>query len=339
MNEPGWSDGLDDDAPPDPVAQGDLNGVLRLIDALVDRRAWADLEKLRQQCRAAYERGHQLWPGANAAAYRLALEAPAAFAVEPVLADDVLFALGPLTEVIAQNHTWDELAPLLPDGPLRAAIAQERILRGDDLSSENIDTAVFGTATTLQSWEPNYELATYNPFNAESPSPATPSLAQVLLPGPGAPIPDDDVIDALRNVVAVWVEQSTGRVDTVAIEGTAEQAIATLGVPGALATDVGVDTALAHLAWAAASGGAKGNRRGMAAGRFEAWWVVAAATNQLDDWPVDPADLSEAASELRWVLWRPGTRPGTQQLGWELHLAIEDPLDGLAWAISAIDQA
>lgn len=324
----------------DPVESGDLDQILREIDNLVDARSWDELERLRQRCLVAFERGHQLWPAANAAAYRLALEAPALQAVAAVLADQARFTLGPLTEVIAQAHTWAELDPLLPEVPERAAIAQERIVRGDDLGDATVDTHVFGTPLSLESWEPAYELAAYRSFDADFPSPAMPAmlpilLPAILLPASAKPLDDDDVITSLRNVVAVWIEQSTGRVDTAVVEGTAEAAIAALGVPSATGTDVTATEALAHLAWAAASGGAQGRRRGMAAGRFEAWWTMAAATNQLDDWPVAPDDLHEAASELRWVLWRPAT-PIT---GWELHLAIEDPLDGLAWAISATDQA
>ena len=37
------------------------------------------------------------------------------------------------------------------------------------------------------------------------------------------------------------------------------------------------------MAWTAASGGAHGRRRGMAAGRFSAWWTAAALTGLLDD--------------------------------------------------------
>jgi hypothetical protein len=50
---------------------------------------------------------------------------------------------------------------------------------------------------------------------------------------------------------------------------------------------------------------------------------------------VDPAELGEAADELRW-LWWDANEPAT---GWQLRLAIEDPTDGLAWAITAHDQA
>ena len=48
---------------------------------------------------------------------------------------------------------------------------------------------------------------------------------------------------------------------------------------------------------------------------------------------VDAADLGEEAQTLHWMLWDPGDQIG----GWSFHLAVEDPADGLAWAVSAVD--
>ena len=87
------------------------------------------------------------------------------------------------------------------------------------------------------------------------------------------------------------------------------------------------------MAWAGASGGAHGRRRGAAAGRFGALWLVAALADQLDDWPVPLAELGEAASELRWWWWD-AHEPAT---GWQLQLVVDDPAEGVAWAISARD--
>ena len=91
--------------------------------------------------------------------------------------------------------------------------------------------------------------------------------------------------------------------------------------------------ALAWLAWAGASGGAHGRRRGAAIGRFGAWWTVAALGGALDEWPLPPDEVGELAGELRWWWWDAGEPP----LGWELQLAVEDPAEGYAWAISAHD--
>jgi hypothetical protein len=87
------------------------------------------------------------------------------------------------------------------------------------------------------------------------------------------------------------------------------------------------------MAWAAASGGAQGRRPGAAAGRFGAWWAVAALAGRLDEWPGGPADLGEAAAGLRWYAWD-AAEPAT---GWRLQIAVEDPASSLAWAIAAVD--
>ena len=93
--------------------------------------------------------------------------------------------------------------------------------------------------------------------------------------------------------------------------------------------------AMALMAWTAASGGAHGRRRGMAAGRFAAWWAAAAVTGLLDDFPPDPHELGDAVAELRWWVWdEVGPRTG-----WSCRIAVEDPADGLAWALDATDSS
>jgi hypothetical protein len=91
--------------------------------------------------------------------------------------------------------------------------------------------------------------------------------------------------------------------------------------------------ALAVMGWAAASGGAHGRRRGAAAGRFAAWWAVAAVGGVVDDWPVPADELGSIATSLRWYLWD----AGEPETGWVLRLAVDDPEDGLAWAVAAVD--
>jgi hypothetical protein len=73
----------------------------------------------------------------------------------------------------------------------------------------------------------------------------------------------------------------------------------------------------------------------MAPGRFNAWWAVVALAGRLDEWPLPADAVGEAAAGLRWYQWDPGS-PDT---GWALRLAVEDPDDGLAWALSATDTA
>ncbi len=115
----------------------------------------------------------------------------------------------------------------------------------------------------------------------------------------------------------------------------AEEAVAALGPRLVRWARLTPAQAFAVMAWAAASGGAHGRRRGAAAGRVEAWWTAAVLTGLDDTWPVDPDELGEAANELRWYAWS-RDEPAT---GWALRLAVEDPTDGLAWAVSASDAA
>ena len=64
-------------------------------------------------------------------------------------------------------------------------------------------------------------------------------------------------------------------------------------------------------------------------------YLSAAIDGSLDDWPVPPEWIADAAESLRWFLWDAG-EPDT---GWVLRLAAEDPDAGLAWAIAATDSA
>ena len=59
------------------LGNGDLDGLLRLVDEACDDGAWDDLEQVALRARNAHDRGYQLWPAADHAEHRLALEAPA----------------------------------------------------------------------------------------------------------------------------------------------------------------------------------------------------------------------------------------------------------------------
>jgi hypothetical protein len=119
------------------------------------------------------------------------------------------------------------------------------------------------------------------------------------------------------------------------VRGDAAGAVAALGARRARLVELSPADGLAWMAWTAASGGAHGRRRGMAAGRFNAWWALAAMAGLLDDWPVTADELGAAVGELRWFMWD-AAEPET---GWGLRLAVEDPVDGRAFALLAIDAA
>jgi len=317
------------------VEEGDLDELVRLVDRLCSTREWDGLVEVRDRCRWALERGKQLWPAASLAEYRLALEAPGEWAAGVVVEGAGRFALGPLPEVAASTHTWAELGPHLASGPLAAITAHERVVRAEDLrDAPGIDESVLEVPLALCSWEPSYPVAEYRPHDAEFPMPPDVELAPITL-RPGTTIDDTATTAALLSLTSRWTIESDGRADAVAVRGDAVAAIAALGVRRARATEVDGATAMAHMAWAAASGGAHGRRRGMASGRFDAWWAVVALAGALDDWPLPPHEVGEAASSLRWFVWD-AFEPKT---GWWLRLAVEDPDEGLAWAVAASDAA
>ena len=96
------------------IDRSDLDGLVRAVDDLCSSRDWSSLLQLRNSCRLATASGKQLWPASTLAEYRIALLAPAHIAAQVVLEDSGRFTLGPLTEVIAQNHQWLELQHELP---------------------------------------------------------------------------------------------------------------------------------------------------------------------------------------------------------------------------------
>ena len=114
-----------------------MNALLRAVDGLCERHSWGELIDLAEACEEALERGKQLWPIAEHIDYRLALEAPGDYAAQVISPDVGRFAHGPLTEVAASTHTWEELAPHLDEPHIAAYVAQERVLRGEVLTGDD----------------------------------------------------------------------------------------------------------------------------------------------------------------------------------------------------------
>jgi hypothetical protein len=318
------------------VELGDLDELTRLVDRICQDEDWSALVDLRDRCRAAVQRGKQLWPVAAHAEYRLALEAPGRWAARVLEPGAGRFALGPLTEVAASTHGWDELGPHVRPGAMGTLAAHERVVRGEDLRGhEEIDGSVLELPLVLQLWEPDYPLAEYAPDRAHFPAPALPPLTAVDLPAPAERVHEVTGTGALVDLAAAWTTESNGRAEAVAVRGEAVHAVAALGPPRARMAELSPANALATLAWAGASGGAHGRRRGMATGRFAAWWAVACLANLADRWPVPPARLGEAAGSLRWFAWDAGEPAG----GWSLRLAVEHARSDVSLAVSATDAA
>jgi Family of unknown function (DUF6183) len=304
------------------------------VDRLTGAGDWAGLLTVMEACRAAASTGRQLWPVASLAQYRLALRAPGQWAAEVLREGFGWFALGPLSEVAASTHAWIELSPWLEPGPVGAYVAHERVLHGEDLRDADADaTAVLELPLVLEPWEGPYALPIYLDDKAKFDPPPSPVAAPVALPGADAPqIDGDDGAMALAELVGHWVSQSDGRVEVRCVHGDHLAAITALGVPRARVEEIDVGRAFAWMAWGAASGGAHGRRRGGAAGRFNAWWVATMLAGL--EWPPEPAVLGEVAGELKWFWWDPSAPRSV----WQLHLAVWDEADDVAWALSAVDQ-
>ena len=324
-------------APPDLTAlieSSDLAGLMRHVDGICSQRDWDALIDLRDRCEEAVERGKQVWAIAQFAEYRLALEGPSDLAATVMTDGRGRFALGPLWEVAASTHPWDSLEPHLDIPTIRAMVAHERSMRGDSVEEGAIDGHILGVPIELQRWEPEYPVADYRSDRAAFPDDVFDlAMEWVDLPDDVPELDEDDrVCDVLLDLVKPWWEDSQGKAEVATVAGTCEQAIRSLGPHRVRMADIEAATAMAAMAWAGASGGGHGRRRGTPTGRAGAWWVVLEALGY-DEVPDDLGTLGREADELRWVLWDPGDRIG----GWNLHLAIEDPEDQISWVLSATD--
>jgi hypothetical protein len=317
----------------DLIEAGDLNGLLRAVDGLCESREWDLLVELADRCEEAVERGKQLWPIASHIDYRIALEGPSGYVAQVLHPEVGRFSLGPLTEVAASRHTWEELREHLHIPQVCAYIAQERVLRGEDLTGDELAHAeVLELPLRLTAWEPTYALATFKPAYVEVAEPWSPRepLEEVAL-GKAEAIDDPILRDTLLDLVMPWTNESNGAAQASVVEGDAIAAASALTFSELRVGRLEPDEAVQQMAWAAASGGAYGRRRGAAFGRFLAFYAGAVLTGL--DWPADGDHLGGAVSELNWYRWD----EGSEEEGWSLRLAVEDQADGWAAAISATD--
>lgn len=333
----------------DLLALGDLDGLVREADRLAGRADWDGLIALRDACLEATEAtGRQLWGPARYAAYRVALDGPAALAAAMVEPGVVRFGLGPLTEVVAQHHTFAELAPHL-DASVLPVVAQERVLRGEDLRD---DPRAIGAPDdpplVLQPFEPDYVLPAYRPterLDGAVPEPVMTATVERAgedgCEGGSSPAEAAPLVRALEDVVAPWTAQSSGEVTVGAARGRTDAAIRALLDAG---LDAGLDAVpcgpittpqlLALLAHAGASGGVHGRRRGGAAGRSLAWWVARCATglDRVDQ--LDPEELEFRLEDVERAVFRV---PG--DAAWRLEVALGGPGGEWAAGIAAFDRS
>lgn len=315
----------------------DLDGLVRMVDDRCSDRDWAGVLRLRDRCRAATrETGRQLWPAATLAEYRLALLAPAEWAATVLDGEAGRFTIGPLSEVVAVHHTYAELAPHLRPLPIATFVAHERAIRGEIIDDDLLAPLppVLDIPAGLRPWEPMYPISTYTDAGAEHPDPDDgAALVPVTATGGGEVVADDATELAVRQLVDAWTTSSTGRAEVTCVEGTHLDALGALGVRSARVAEIAAADAIARLAWAGASGGAHGRRRGMAIGRFSAWWLLGALGDLHDHWPPTDGDIASLLAELRWFRWDAHEPAG----GWRLQLLVENAVERVAWAINATD--
>ena len=322
-----------------PIELGDLDACIRTVDAIVHTRDWPSLLWFAERCRAACEAGHQLWPAAEYALARAALEAPGEIAGTTLFESTVEVGLGPRAEIAASTHTWSELAPTAPFGPVAMTALAERVVRGEDLSRLTGDVLPGPELTelprVLQPWEPEYALAEYRADRVDVPvrfRPAERAMARIagrVVDG----INDDAEVVAARDAFAAltrsWIAEPEVQTRSIAVEGDQFDAIRSLvgASPTTRGAEISGAEALGLIAWAAAAGGPSGRRRGAAAGRADAWHLAERCAG-LDPDPGADA-VGAALGELRWYWWDDGRARGE----WSMGLAVADPLDGIAWAL------
>lgn len=315
----------------DLVQRGDLDELVRAVDAAAARGDFAQVVALRRSCLDAVEfSGRQLWGPAAYAAYRLVLDAPTDLAVETMLGAHDRHTLGPLTEVIAQHHPWTDLVALLPPGPLAGTVAVERVLRGDDLSDDpRAESHHLDVPARRLAWEGRAPEVVYRARDVLAPAPVPTPTGPARAPGsPGSPIDDPELVEAWEALVAPWASSPDGRVGVAVTDGPVEGAVARLS-PAAGLRPVDLAGAVGLLTWAASSGGASTRRRGGAAGRSTAWWALRVL---VDHEPGSPVDLLHAdLLDWSWVGF-----DGPDDDGWALRLAAEH-VDGWSLAIDAHD--
>lgn len=320
------------------IERNDPDPLLREIDNRCELRDWEGVLEVRDRCNNATERGKTLWGVAEHASYRLALEATGEYAALALSSDPGPLALGPLSEVAASTHEWIELAPHIEEGPMRGITAYECVSLGEDLSGDvslKYQQTAFEMPLRIHEWEPTYEPAEYLEHEARFPAPVPTVMDTRLLAATSTEDLDDrQSVDAWRNMVTPWLTQSNGHARVVAVHGDVDGAITSIASAVTTAIQISGNDALRMLCWTAASGGAHGRRRGLAAGRSSTWRLLASICGLLDDGDMPPGDeLGQHVSSLHWWTW--GDLDYSS--GWQLRLAVHDSVDGVSFAIDASD--
>lgn len=307
----------------------------RELRTLADQGRWAELLGRYRQARAAGVALRGEAQGAAEAAplgHLIAYGAPAELAARLFDPDGGPGSTagvgdhdaGPLWEVLATRHSWRRLAPLLGPAPVRRLVLHTRVLLGEDLrhgaeaDEESVPTVL--EAWEMAGWDERSRVREYlRAGGARRALLALPAgregLGPVELSAPGDRVPGLAATRLLGGL-SPWAEAAC-------VRGTAPDAAAQLA-PGRRVTGGFVPFGQAYpaLVQAASDGAASGT----AQGRLALWRVLAAMTGEPG---VVVREVNGLVSRLRCFTWC----DPEDELRY-LHLAVEDPATGLAWAVS-----
>lgn len=314
------------------IHRADLDALVRHVDDACASRDFDHLLRVRDAARSAVDTGRQLWPIATLANYRLALWAPAHLAVRAL--DDVArqFMPGPVSEILAVHHDWEQLSPHLDEGHDRSLVAYERALRGDTIGDDEARALDVPFAPAY--FEPRYVVAGYDDDGLVEVVPETLDPTIVVTVPDTTPM-EDATVDAFRDMMRPWTAQSNGTARAVVVEGGVIEACGAIA-PGTVRTGrITLGEALSTLAWGASTGAAHGNRRGTATGRSEALWLMSVFTGLDDSSPDSLDELGEVLADCEFHVFENDETPTD---GWGFHLVIVDPSEGISAAFSAHDR-
>ena len=318
------------------IQHADLDALVRYVDDTCSSRDWAHLITIRNEARNAVHTGRQLWPIATLANFRLALWAPAEYAARALDDTARTFMPGPVPEIMAVHHSWDDMVTHLEHGHDRGIFAYERALRGDTIASD--EPEILDIPIAVQPWEPHYVTATYNVVGIVETFPHLSSASDAGLHRGCVvePLDDTDTTDAMRHMLNAWTAQSNGTAHVVVVEGDLDAALGGLGFThhDSSVQSLTHDDAWQLLGWAASTGAAHGKRRGAATGRSDAWWMFAQFAGIGEPWPPHSSELGDIARTCRYYTF---TNDKTPTTGWGFHLIVVDPEEGRSLAVSAHD--
>lgn len=244
-------------------------------------------------------------------------------------ADETDHDAGPLWEVLATRHSWQRLAPLLEPAPVRRLVAHTRALLGENLAGR-AEPDPEDVPLTLQSWEEaGWEAAArvrdYLPDGGARRAllalPATrEDLGPLDLPESGGRVPGLAATRLFAGL-APWLQ-------AVCVRGTAPDAAAQLA-PQRSAVAGHLPFGAVYPALVQAGSGLPG--LGSAHGRLAVWRLLGAMTGASRP---AVAEVNALVARLRCLAWA-----DPEDELWYLHVALEDPATGLAWAVSGTSEA